>query len=114
LNCPRCTTSELLERDRDGITVDHCPDCRGIWLDRGELERLLARAAAEDDERGPGYDRPVHGSQKPAWGNPDPRRTRRPDDDDDDDDDDHDHRRHQPGRPGKPRRWFESLGDLFD
>jgi uncharacterized protein len=32
------------ERERDGITIDICRDCRGIWLDRGELERLISKA----------------------------------------------------------------------
>jgi Zn-finger nucleic acid-binding protein len=43
MNCPRCETT-LAEIDRDGITIDRCERCRGIWLDRGELEKLLARA----------------------------------------------------------------------
>ena len=42
MNCPRCTTS-MEELDRDGITIDRCTSCRGVWLDRGELERLTAR-----------------------------------------------------------------------
>lgn len=47
MNCPRCSGPELIERDREGITVDICPDCRGVWLDRGELEKLVQRAVAE-------------------------------------------------------------------
>lgn len=51
--CPRCNTPSLEERERDGITIDVCPQCRGIWLDRGELECLVARAgngmAGDDD-----------------------------------------------------------------
>ncbi len=46
--CPRCNKPTLEEKDRDGITIDVCQVCRGIWLDRGELERLIARA-----EQGP-------------------------------------------------------------
>jgi hypothetical protein len=52
MNCPRCESSALLEIDRDGITVDRCKSCRGIWLDRGELEKLIARAVSADDEAG--------------------------------------------------------------
>jgi Zn-finger nucleic acid-binding protein len=33
--------------DRQGIEIDYCPQCRGIWLDRGELDKLVERAAAE-------------------------------------------------------------------
>ena len=47
--CPRCNKPSLEERERDGITIDVCQSCRGIWLDRGELERLIARA--NDDSR---------------------------------------------------------------
>ena len=32
--------------DRQGVEIDYCPSCRGIWLDRGELDKLLDRAAA--------------------------------------------------------------------
>ena len=42
--CPVCKTTALAMMDRQGIEVDYCPDCRGIWLDRGELDRLIARA----------------------------------------------------------------------
>lgn len=42
--CPVCTT-ELLTADRHGIEIDHCPRCRGVWLDRGELDRLIERTA---------------------------------------------------------------------
>lgn len=42
--CPRCNKPTLEEKDRDGITIDICQECRGIWLDRGELERLIAKA----------------------------------------------------------------------
>ena len=43
MNCPRCNTASMEELDRDGITLDRCNSCRGIWLDRGELEKLLSR-----------------------------------------------------------------------
>ncbi len=49
--CPRCNKHTLEERERDGITIDVCQECRGIWLDRGELERLIARAAREMDRQ---------------------------------------------------------------
>lgn len=58
MNCPRCT-SELRAVPRDGIEIDVCPTCKGVWLDSGELERLTQ---AEDDYynargRGRGRDR---------------------------------------------------------
>jgi len=50
MTCPRCEAAVLEEKDRDGITIDVCQRCRGIWLDRGELERLIAQAMADQDE----------------------------------------------------------------
>lgn len=47
MHCPRCENVTLDELDRNGVTVDRCATCRGIWLDRGELEKLIARATAE-------------------------------------------------------------------
>lgn len=47
MQCPRCQNVVLDELDRSGVTVDRCANCRGIWLDRGELEKLVARATAE-------------------------------------------------------------------
>jgi Zn-finger nucleic acid-binding protein len=52
VNCPRCQTTSLEELDRDGITIDRCTSCRGVWLDRGELERLTAREREVDNRRG--------------------------------------------------------------
>lgn len=42
--CPTCKNVNLAMTDRQGIEIDYCPDCRGIWLDRGELDRLIERA----------------------------------------------------------------------
>jgi Zn-finger nucleic acid-binding protein len=42
--CPTCDNVRLAMTDRQGIEIDYCPQCRGIWLDRGELDRLIERA----------------------------------------------------------------------
>ena len=42
--CPHCKDTSLAMTDRQGIEIDYCPNCRGIWLDRGELDRLIERA----------------------------------------------------------------------
>ncbi|MDI1246971.1 MAG: zf-TFIIB domain-containing protein, partial [Rhodoferax sp.] len=41
MKCPSCTDTSLVLADRQGVEIDYCPDCRGIWLDRGELDKLL-------------------------------------------------------------------------
>lgn len=46
MKCPNCPDTSLVMTDRQGVEIDYCPACRGIWLDRGELDKLLDRAAA--------------------------------------------------------------------
>jgi uncharacterized protein len=58
VNCP--TDGEtLMMSERKGVEIDYCPRCRGIWLDRGELDKLIAAAEGDDDrwERGDRSDR---------------------------------------------------------
>jgi Zn-finger nucleic acid-binding protein len=38
--------------DKQGIEIDYCPDCRGIWLDRGELEKIIERSASPEYDTG--------------------------------------------------------------
>jgi Zn-finger nucleic acid-binding protein len=45
MNCPNCHET-LAMSERQGVEIDFCPKCRGIWLDRGELDKLLEREAA--------------------------------------------------------------------
>ncbi|MFL9999528.1 MULTISPECIES: TFIIB-type zinc ribbon-containing protein [Paraburkholderia] len=49
MKCPVCKTTDLLMTERRSIEVDYCPDCRGVWLDRGELDKLIAQDAASAD-----------------------------------------------------------------
>ena len=46
MKCPCCPDATLSMMDRQGVEIDFCPQCRGIWLDRGELDKLLALAAS--------------------------------------------------------------------
>jgi Zn-finger nucleic acid-binding protein len=46
MKCPQCTDTTLVMSDRQGVEIDYCPSCRGIWLDRGELDKLLDRASS--------------------------------------------------------------------
>jgi Zn-finger nucleic acid-binding protein len=53
MKCPRCQV-DLSISDRQGIEIDFCPQCRGVWLDRGELDKIVERAARfvdDDDDR---------------------------------------------------------------
>jgi len=46
MKCPQCTDQSLLMSDRQGVEIDYCPQCRGVWLDRGELDKLIERSMA--------------------------------------------------------------------
>jgi uncharacterized protein len=46
LACPTCRVA-LVMSERQGIEIDYCPQCRGIWLDRGELDKIIDRASKE-------------------------------------------------------------------
>lgn len=44
MNCPTCSVS-LVMTERSGVEIDYCPKCRGVWLDRGELDKIIERSA---------------------------------------------------------------------
>jgi Zn-finger nucleic acid-binding protein len=118
MQCPVDGTT-LLMSERSGIEIDYCPKCRGIWLDRGELDKLIAREAeangpyADFDADAsvlskPKNDQPVRPPAEPV------RRTSYLGDADDDDDDRFDDRRSDDPRYDKRRRRGSFLEDLFD
>ncbi len=84
MNCPNCNLT-LLISDRQGIEIDYCPQCRGIWLDRGELDKIIERSANLE------------------------KRWHQRDDDDDYDDD-----RFKPGDNVPKQRKKSFLSDLLD
>lgn len=45
MHCPVCKTVNLEMSERQGIEIDYCPQCRGVWLDRGELDKIIERSA---------------------------------------------------------------------
>lgn len=59
MKCPICRDPDLVMTSREGIEIDYCPQCRGVWLDRGELDKVIERsspgAAADPYRESPGY-----------------------------------------------------------
>jgi uncharacterized protein len=97
LVCPKCQ-SEMRSYERNGVTVDQCTGCRGVFLDRGELERLVDAETAF-------YDRPT----EPPRREPEPRR----------DEQHRGHRDRDDWRPGYghghgKRKKKSFLDDIFD
>ena len=50
MNCP-IDGETLMMSERQGVEIDYCPRCRGVWLDRGELDKLVAAVDRDDDDR---------------------------------------------------------------
>ncbi|REG81246.1 TFIIB-type zinc ribbon-containing protein [Algoriphagus antarcticus] len=44
MKCPNCSVN-LVMSDRNGVEIDYCPECRGVWLDRGELDKIIERSS---------------------------------------------------------------------
>jgi uncharacterized protein len=59
LICPKCE-SPMRSYERSGVTIDQCTGCRGVFLDRGELERLVDAEGSFYEERGVSREVPVH------------------------------------------------------
>ncbi|MCS6846419.1 MAG: zf-TFIIB domain-containing protein [Anaerolineae bacterium] len=87
MKCPICDV-EMRLAERQGVEIDYCPNCRGVWLDRGELDKLIERSRAAQlwDERDAGVprdlDRPARPAREPFdygrdWDDDYPRRKRR-------------------------------------
>lgn len=90
MNCPHCHT-KLITKDRGGIDVEHCPRCGGIWLDHGDMDRILDRSQATESmtNRGLRFARP----ERDLWYQ-----------------EDHDeHRDYAVFTPGRRPTWFEEL-----
>ncbi len=108
MRCP-VDNETLVMSDRHGVEIDYCPKCRGVWLDRGELDKIVERAAGaeapvalREPSRAPAPPAAPTYAEAPRREEPrreEPRRRR-----DDDDDDYH--------RPRKRRESF--LSDIFD
>jgi Zn-finger nucleic acid-binding protein len=47
MKCPVCISVNLVMSERQGIEIDYCPECRGVWLDRDELDKIIARAVPQ-------------------------------------------------------------------
>ena len=68
--CPACKDSVLSMTERQGVEIDFCPKCRGVWLDRGELDKIIEKSATEVEAPAPvaptpQYQQPQH--QQPYY-----------------------------------------------
>lgn len=77
MKCPVCSNVNLVMAERQGIEIDYCPDCRGVWLDRGELDKIIERSASvapappQQQHQQPQQPQPQqqpYGGQAPGYG----------------------------------------------
>jgi Zn-finger nucleic acid-binding protein len=88
MKCPNCDEM-LVMAERQGIEIDYCPKCRGVWLDKGELDKIIERSVSAE---------PPSSQPDPYYGKPDNHH--------------YDRGHHKQNYPYKKRKGF--LGDLFD
>lgn len=76
MDCPVCQNSQLVMSERQGIEIDYCPKCRGVWLDRGELDKIIERAhqdaapqntAPPQQQPQPHYPQPPRGHEQRGY-----------------------------------------------
>ena len=70
LTCPKCH-GQMRNYERSGIVIDQCTECRGVFLDRGELDKLIDAEAAQQQAVTPPAARTAP-AQSPPWGTPQP------------------------------------------
>ncbi len=102
MKCPVCETVDLLLSERQGVEIDYCPQCRGVWLDRSELDKIIERSMQQS------------GPVAPVDSRPDTLRKRKNDEPEYYYDTDGDDRYERRDRHGKPYRKKSVLGEIFD
>ncbi len=102
MTCPNCDDQKLDERHSHGIEIDVCPKCGGVWLDRGELEKLAGSSSQDEPTllATSSHDEAQDGSTGPSK-------------DHDHDDDDHDRREGKPKKKRQESQW-ERLADALE
>ncbi len=101
MNCPVCKNTSLVMSDRSGVEIDYCPNCRGVWLDRGELDKIIERSSnhyegKRNDERPPQSESEKRHDDRPSYS----------------DDDKRNYSEHDKNYPPKKKKGF--FGEMFD
>ena len=106
MKCPVCKDVTLLMSEKKGVEIDYCPECRGIWLDRGELEKLIEKEETYNREHYE-YKRESKEYRDNKYDDKYAERNRYHDDDYDDKYD-------KDGKYSKKRRKESFMGEIFD
>ena len=65
MKCPVCPESVLAVSSREGVEIDYCPTCRGVWLDRGELDKIIERTDLDQPAPPRREERPAQRDDRP-------------------------------------------------
>ena len=103
MRCPKCPDAVLVMTERQAVEIDYCPLCRGVWLDRGELDKLIERSTIMAESGSARVQMPPSAS---ANGSSSARRHR-----DHDDFSDSDYRSGRRPYGDRKKSW---LGEIFD
>ena len=89
LLCPACKV-DLVRTERKDVEIDYCPKCRGVWLDRGELDKIIEKSAAQEAQQRPVLQPQTqpHAQQQPGYGE-----------------------RGEYGKPYRRKSWLEEIFD---
>lgn len=101
MKCPNCDQT-LVMTERKGVEIDYCPKCRGVWLDKGELDKIIEKSTASEAGQNLKQN--------------DEKRKQQQDDDDDDDDNGglFNRNRRNDNNENQNQRRGGFLGNLFD
>ncbi|GAB4521491.1 MAG: hypothetical protein OHK0046_32930 [Anaerolineae bacterium] len=115
--CPVCAV-DLVMSERQGVEIDYCPNCRGVWLDRGELEKIIQRAAAFDNPPAPVRNAPTtppkaKNDYRVELDDDDTDYPRRPAARPQYDEDEYDYRKYDKNPKKKKKDFLEDIFDIF-
>lgn len=66
MQCPVCKDTQLTMSTRENVEIDYCPQCRGVWLDRGELDKIIERSERDTAKSAASTPQPALPPQQPA------------------------------------------------
>jgi hypothetical protein len=111
MKCPVCEITDLVMTERQGVEIDYCPKCRGVWLDRGELDKIVERMSVEERRSAPPAQNPYPEEKRKRYEDAPPSYApQQRYDDDYYDDDRYKHQQH----PHKKKSWLGEVFDIFD
>jgi Zn-finger nucleic acid-binding protein len=108
LTCPNCSTM-MRTNQRYGVDIDFCPSCKGIWLDRGEIEKIANASKRYDEDPAYSNERPAYSNERPRNYDDYPREVRKYQNDDD-----YDHHRYDSSQYGYKKKKRGFFTDFFD